>query len=44
MEGLIMAYAGDFKHMAEIFFRFLHEFGISGYVHVLAQCALGPGA
>ena len=40
MECLIMTYGRDFKPMAEIFFWFLHDFGISGYVHLLAQCVL----
>ena len=40
MTCLIMTYGRDFEHMAEIFFLFLNDFGISGYVHVLAQCAL----
>ena len=37
---LIMTYGRDFEPMAEIFFWCLHDFGISGYVHVLAHCAL----
>ena len=32
-----MTYGRNFEPMAEIF---LHDFGISGYVHVLAQCAV----
>ena len=40
MECLIMTHGRDFEPMAEIFFCFLDDFGISGYVHVLAQCAL----
>ena len=43
MECLILTYGRDFEPMAEIFFRFLYDFGISGYVHVLAQCALQAG-
>ena len=39
MECLNMTYGRDFEPMAEFFFWFLHDFGISGYVHVLAHCS-----
>ena len=42
MECLIMTYGREFEPMAEVFFWFLHDFGISGYVHVLAQCECIP--
>ena len=35
-----MTYGQDFEPLAEIFFWFLYDFGISGYVHMLAQCAV----
>ena len=40
MECFIMAYGWDLEPMTAIFFLILHDFEISCYVHVLAQCVL----